>query len=85
MSCAASSAPGGRSAPTVVRVKAGQRSDLGRVIFANSITLTPGTVSLWLGEDTIEVHALTEAGAEALSGGEMNRRVSAIEGAEVLR
>lgn len=77
--------PGLPISPTVVRVKVGQRGDLARVIFANSITLTPGTVSLWLGEDYVEVHALTEAGAEALSGGEMNRRVSAVEGAEAPR
>ncbi|WP_119458467.1 Na+/H+ antiporter subunit E [Rhodospirillaceae bacterium SYSU D60014] len=67
--------------PTLIRVKASQRTELGRVIYANSITLTPGTVSIQLTDGTIEVHALTAEGAESLRGGEMNRRVAALEGA----
>ena len=34
--------------PMLVSVKAGQKTDLGMVIYANSITLTPGTVSVEL-------------------------------------
>ena len=41
--------------PRVIRVKAGQKSDIGRVIYANSITLTPGTVSIRVEGDEIEV------------------------------
>jgi multicomponent Na+:H+ antiporter subunit E len=66
--------------PNVVRVKASQRTTLGLVTYANSITLTPGTVSMYLDGDIIEVHALTESGARELKDGEMDRRVSAIEG-----
>ena len=66
--------------PTVLRVKASQRSDLGRVIYANSITLTPGTVTLAVNGETLEVHALTPGAAEGLLSGEMNRRVSVVEG-----
>lgn len=66
--------------PNVVRVKASQRTNLGLVTYANSITLTPGTVSMYLDGNTIEVHALTESGARELQDGEMDRRVSAIEG-----
>jgi len=65
--------------PTVARLPVDQRSDAGRTIYANSITLTPGTVSIDLSDDTVEVHALTAEGAEALAGGEMNRRVAALE------
>lgn len=65
--------------PTVIRVPATQTTELGRVIFANSITLTPGTVSLDVGADTIEVHALLREAAEALAEGEMDARVSALE------
>ncbi len=57
-----------------------QKTDLGRVIHANSITLTPGTVTLAVAEDKIIVHALTEASAAGLHTGEMDRRVTAIEG-----
>lgn len=66
--------------PTVVRVKASQRTKLGVVTYANSITLTPGTVSMDIDGDTILVHALTEEGARDLETGEMDRRVSKMEG-----
>ena len=67
--------------PTMIRVPATQQTELGHVIFANSITLTPGTVTVDVTERTLGVHALTRAGAEALASGEMDRRVTAVEGA----
>ena len=72
----------GRSSisPTVVLVHCSQRTQLGQVIYANSITLTPGTVSINVGENQIRVHALTREAADALAKGEMDRRVSALEG-----
>ena len=63
----------------MVRVPCTQRSDAGRVIFANSITLTPGTVTTRIADDAIEVHALSREGADDLLAGEMDRRVSALE------
>ncbi len=65
--------------PTVIYVPASQATDLGKVIYANSITLTPGTVSIDIGDDEIEVHALSREAAESLAAGEMDRRVLAIE------
>lgn len=65
--------------PTVVRVKASQASDLGKIVFANSITLTPGTVSMNVGNDQIEVHAITRTLAEDLQSGVMDRRVAELE------
>ena len=65
--------------PRVVRVEATQKSDLCRVIFANSITLTPGTVSLDLDGENIVVHALTREAAGDVQSGDMNRRVTALE------
>lgn len=44
--------------PTLLTVPAPQKTDIGKTMFANSITLTPGTVSLDLGDDGILVHAL---------------------------
>ena len=49
-------------------------------MFANSITLTPGTVSLSVLEDRIHVHALSRKSLEDLHQGEMDRRVCAVEG-----
>ncbi|MGF1640211.1 MAG: Na+/H+ antiporter subunit E [Rhodospirillales bacterium] len=64
----------------VFNVKASQRSELGRVVYANSITLTPGTVTLALDDDILTVYALTTGAAEGVNSGEMDRRVSALEG-----
>lgn len=68
--------------PGAITLPVSQRTVLGRVVYANSITLTPGTVSIDLGEDFVRVHALTQAGAQALIEGEMNRRVAALERGE---
>lgn len=68
--------------PTVSRVTAHQKSDLGVVTYANSITLTPGTVSMQVGKNEIEVHALTAELAKDLATGEMDRQVLKVEGAK---
>ncbi len=67
--------------PRVIKVKASQPDDLGQVIYANSITLTPGTVSIDVRDATIEVHAITREMAEGLMTGEMDRRVALMDGA----
>lgn len=66
--------------PTIVRVRPSQSSDVGRVIYANSITLTPGTVTIVAGRDEFIVHAITRAGADSLAAGDMDRRVARVEG-----
>ena len=55
--------------PRLIRVKANQKTVLGQVVYANSITLTPGTVSLDLREGEILVHALTHDTAEGVLTG----------------
>jgi multicomponent Na+:H+ antiporter subunit E len=65
--------------PVVVTLPVAQSTEMGRTTYANSITLTPGTVCLDVDEDTLRVHALTGEGASALREGEMNRRVAALE------
>jgi len=65
--------------PCTATLTASQRSDMGKVIYANSITLTPGTVTLDVEGDQIRVHALTADGLEDLKSGEMDRRVSILE------
>ena len=67
--------------PKVFTVTASQRSELGRVVYANSITLTPGTVTIALDDDRLSVHALTTGAKEGVESAEMDRRVSAVEGA----
>jgi multicomponent Na+:H+ antiporter subunit E len=70
--------------PTVFEVRADQRTKIGRVVYANSITLTPGTVTLDLEGDRLTVHALSHDTIEELLGGEMNRRVLRAEGSAPL-
>ena len=60
---------------------ANQQTVPGRVSFANSITLTPGTISLDVLEKEIEVHALTTESATDLESGEMGKRVERLESA----
>ena len=66
--------------PTMVRLASSQKSDLGLVIYANSITLTPGTISVDVEPGEILVHALSRDAARGLEGGDMDRRVSQVEG-----
>jgi multicomponent Na+:H+ antiporter subunit E len=66
--------------PRLVRVRATQRTATCEAIHANSITLTPGTISLDVRERSILVHALTEKSAEGLLTGEIDRRVTLLEG-----
>ena len=73
-------APGLPISPNIFTVRAFQKTDLGRVTFANSITLVPGTVAMDVDEDVITVHALTQDAATDLKHGEMNRRVCNVEG-----
>lgn len=66
--------------PRLVRIVPSQKSALGLVTHANSITLTPGTITVEAEHREFLVHALTRAGAEGLQSGEMDRRVSRFEG-----
>lgn len=66
--------------PRIFDTEASQKSDLGQAIYANSITLTPGTVSVDLHPGRIVVHALSEEGAIGVLSGEMDRRVTEVEG-----
>jgi multicomponent Na+:H+ antiporter subunit E len=70
--------------PQLFEVKTSQKTDLGRVLYANSITLTPGTVSIRVCDDRIIVHSLSKEGADSLHEGEMDRQVTRLEGLEGL-
>lgn len=71
--------PGLPISPRVIKVRSSQKTELGRVTYANSITLVPGTVTMDVDEDLFTVHALTKANADDLESGEMDRRVSNVE------
>jgi len=67
--------------PQVVRFKPSQRSEVGLVIHANSITLTPGTMTIEAHPDEFLVHALTaDTAAGVGTDSEMDQRVARMEG-----
>ena len=66
--------------PTIATVQASQKTALGLVLHANSITLTPGTLSIDVDDGAIEVHALAAESLDPLHEGEMDRRVTKLEG-----
>ena len=65
--------------PQNFRVKSSQKTEAGRVMYANSITLTPGTVTTQLDEDILEVHALTAEMAADVKSGQMDKMVTWLE------
>ncbi len=67
--------------PHIFKTKASQKSDVGLATYANSITLTPGTVTITMDDDGIfEIHALTHAAREGVETLEMDSRCTAMEG-----
>jgi multicomponent Na+:H+ antiporter subunit E len=66
--------------PTMTRVVATQRTTPGVVTYANSITLTPGTVTTRVRGNVLTVFALTRDGADDLEAGGMDARITRFEG-----
>jgi len=71
-----------RIEPSVIDVPVRQHSNVGRVTYANSITLTPGTVTTWLASDgdRAQVHALLADAVAGLETDAMGERVQWLEG-----
>jgi multicomponent Na+:H+ antiporter subunit E len=63
--------------PGLVKVRTRAASDLGKAIFANSITLTPGTVTVDIEDGDLWVHALDDASAQPASFEPMDKRSAA--------
>ena len=69
--------------PQFITVKSLARSDVGQVIFGNSITLTPGTMTSSISESgDVTVHALTQDGADGVLQGSMNLKVALLDRSE---
>lgn len=68
--------------PALVRFISIQPHAIARVVLGNSITLTPGTLTLDIEGDSYLVHSLTDASAEGLLDGGMQRRVARLFGSE---
>lgn len=70
--------------PQLIRFKTKLKTQFAKVTFAQSITLTPGTITVSINDDEMTVYALTSAAAESLPG-EMERRVARALEPEVLK
>ena len=62
--------------PTMVELTTTESTEAGKVIMGNSITLSPGTVTIDVHGDRLLVHCLTLEGAEALQSMEVQRRTT---------
>jgi multicomponent Na+:H+ antiporter subunit E len=71
-----------RIQPQVFKVPVSYRSAVAGVTYANSTTLTPGTVSLLLTPSELTVHALDARSAEDLKQGRMARKIAWLEGSD---
>lgn len=67
--------PGKNISPQLFELPLAHKSKLSRVIYANAITMTPGTVSVSLNTENITVHTLSIEAAEDLRSGRMARAV----------
>ncbi len=65
--------------PRLVEISSSQNNNVARVIYANSITLTPGTVSVQVEQQGILIHALSQEGVDDLNSGDMDARVTQLE------
>ena len=66
-------------APRFIDVDVKRPYELTQVLYANSITLTPGTVSTDLTNDVVRVHALSDASARSLESGAIERKIAWLE------
>lgn len=64
--------------PRIIRFKTKLETDISKVTLANSITLTPGTITIDIREGEFFVHALSQLVTDELYGGEMEDRVAHI-------
>ena len=67
---------GASISPQMIEIPQPQKTNLEAVIYANSITLTPGTLTVELSKDSLTVHALSKEAAEELATGAMSEEVS---------
>jgi multicomponent Na+:H+ antiporter subunit E len=65
--------------PMLVRYRGSQRTDLGRALYANSITLTPGTITIGVRGSDFLIHSLTRIEVEVVEEDEMDRRCTWVE------
>ena len=68
-----------RIAPRVIHFPTRIQSEVGRVVLATTISLTPGTLTLHVTRDSLWVHALTKEAADGVQGWIMEELLLQIE------
>lgn len=66
--------------PIIKQLKMQPESRIARTMYANSITLTPGTVAIEVRNNEVLVYSLLESAMDSLEAGEMGRRIHVLEG-----
>ncbi|MFW5815914.1 MAG: Na+/H+ antiporter subunit E [Wenzhouxiangella sp.] len=66
--------------PRIVSVPVPHKSSLGKVVYGNTCTLTPGTVTLGLDRDQLVAHALDRQSAQSLVSGRLADKICWLEG-----
>ena len=69
-------APSGRLDPRLVHFHCDLPNEVAQVVLGNSITLTPGTLTLDIHDDEFVIHALDQGVADGVLSGAMQRRVA---------
>ena len=67
--------PGNTTKPETINIKSSQKSELAHTIYANSITLTPGTVTIDIKDNILVVHTLDKKFKDSLESGEMDKKL----------
>ena len=71
--------PNGRIKPRIVKHKTPIKTEGGRVALANTITLTPGTVTVDAGDDYVYVHAIDEYAIDGLNNNALEKKIENME------
>lgn len=66
----------------IFEIPTSPRTNVGKVIMANSITLTPGTVTTKVQQGSMQVHALVDPGLNDPTIRSIDARVSCLEGSD---
>ena len=70
----------GKVEPETFTVKTSQVTDVAKVTYANSITLTPGTVTTKIQKGVVEVHALNSDYGTDVRTNDRDKKVTGFEG-----
>ncbi len=61
--------------PQFIKIKVNLKSDIAKVTFANSITLTPGTITAGIKDNEFLIHALWQPAVDDLLSQEMEKKI----------